>query len=163
MASVRALIADDIETTLQTITVANGYNIALQKVIKHKIIPDEKLDPLWRQALVQFRYAGQTNARDSHHTLATCRYQCQVSMTNNTADNFLMFLDDIEAALDKDSSRGGLDGAGYSVYDTYVQSINMSGSDELDEILDSGDHKELVAILIIIVEYTYVADLLSGS
>ncbi len=164
MASIRQLILDSLETALNNILTDDDYNTDIQKVITGKILPIEKYPSGWRQAMCQIRYAGQTNRKEDGHSVADVTYQCYASMSNATTGDFMMFLDDIEATLDKDPSREGLSATGYNTWDTYTESIAVLGTEEFDEMLDSSteNHKEIEAMIVIKVTYVYFAALLSG-
>jgi len=171
MASVKQLILNNLATTLEGITIANGYNTTIKKVIKGKILSLEKL-PItdWRDAVCMIRYIGQRNEReaglgDGTGFAAEARYLCFAGMSNATAAQMMNFLDDIEASISKDVSRGDLDDTAYHVIDTYIDNIEVVGSEEWDEVLDetSEQIKDQKCLLTIIVEYFYIPELLSGN
>lgn len=170
MSNVRQLIIENLASSLNNISKANSYNTDIKKVITGKIFPIEKLPSEWRQAACQLRYVRQTNEResllaDSHGESAIVEYQCFATMSNTTHENMMAFLDDIQAAVGKDPSRGNLCDTAYKVLDTWVSSIDLVGTEEFDELLDplSEQLKDLEAMLIINVEYFYVPDWLSGN
>lgn len=171
MASVKQLILDNLATSLGNITTTNGYNTTIRKVVKGKIISLEKL-PVnnWRDAVCMIRYASQRNERESglgdgSGFAAEARYLCFAGMSNATSTQMMNFLDDIEASIAKDPNRGDLDDAAYNVIDTYVESIDMVGSEEWDELLDetSEQIKDQECLLTIVVDYFYIPDFLSGN
>jgi len=160
MADPRNDISDNLETVFNKITVANGYDTDVQHVTNGVIVQRKDYDDKSRQALIQYRYSRQTNERSGDQDLnrASVIYLCYASMTNITANSFMLFLGDIEHALAVDPTRDNAQGEAYKVRDTYISSIELTSGTDFDEILDliSKKHSELTAIINITVIYDYV-------
>ena len=169
MSSVKKLIQTYLATQIGNISVANSYNTDIASVVEGKILVTEKLNLAWRSACVQIRYDGQVSERDSELAdslgmSATARYICYVSMSNANDDEFLAFLDDVEAAVSKNPTCNDMATSSYTVLDVYFTDIDIVDTEEYDETRDanSQDFKELEATILVLVEYLYIADLLSG-
>jgi hypothetical protein len=170
MASVKQLILNHLATSLANITVANGYNTDIQKIISGKIFPLEKLpNPQWRTACTMIRFSRQNNSRDNMLSNnfgigALAEYQLYACMSNASHESFMNFLDDIEQSVSEDPKRGDLDDTAYEVVDTWVDVIDIIGTEEFDEIFDDTlvTYKDQEAFMNIIVEYLYIPDLLTS-
>ena len=166
MASARQNILDNIETTLNKILVASGYNFDVKRVVKGKIVPVGKIPLDWRSAYISFIYSGQTNTRGGSDTLRSAMdVQIYAAMANETSANFMLFLDDIEASLAKDPSRDGLANSTYNVIDSFISSITVFDTQEVDEVLSPTDqqYKQREALIGFSVSYNYHAGFISGD
>ena len=165
MSSAKHLILLDLVKALEGIDTADDYNTDIQKVVKGKILSPEKLPSAWRIALAQIRFAGQRNTRLDGHYEAEAEFILLASMSNVNHDTFTMFLDDIEAAISKDPTRNGLASNAYDITDTWVDRMDLVDTEELDEVFDvnSERHKEMEAVIRIMVTYLYIPYHLSGE
>jgi len=158
-------ITDNIDTVLSGISASNGYNTDVQQVSKGIILETASYAELHRQALIQFRYAGQRNVREGAQTgnRAEVRFLMHASMMAVTHAEFANFLCDIDYALAQDPHRGyysNTDNA-YAFRDSYISNIEIIGGNDFDEVLgNSGKFKELLAIMELIVIVDYVPYLL---
>jgi len=166
LASPKQSILDNIVTTLQGITTGNGYYTTIQQVIKGKIVSVTKIPPAWRAAYCCAVFANQTNARTGTDiSQAEAEFSIYCAMDNVTSLNFMNFLDDIEASLAKSPVRNDVAGLAFNVLDSYVVNVTTFDTEEIDEMLSSGDEQYRVreAILTFSVSYTYNAIGLSGN
>lgn len=87
----------------------------------------------------------------------------QAYMHGASHEEFMGFLDDIEAALAKCPDRAVFSDA-YKSMNSYITDIDMHNGSEKDEILgeDSGRIREQVAEILLNVAYIYIPELLSG-
>ncbi len=165
--SAKWLILKDLGDAIATISIANGYNTDIIKVVKGKVINPESLHPTWQSALAQVRMVRVENTRtDGHMNEARAFFQAAASMTNVTFANFAKFLDDIEDVISNDFWRDTLTqtaGTYYEVRDTHVESIEIGSDQEFDEMLDSSQeqYKRATATILIVVDFDYIPNLLS--
>ena len=175
MANPRLAILDNIVETLEGITTANGYNTAIQKVVKGKIILRTEMGISKLSAYCCVKYGGQASIIDGPFaqnsfevSAATSEWIIYASMDLPTNTSWFGFLDDIEASLAKDPLRGFIIGpqGEYKVMDSYMTQISEPlDSGEFDEIVDDSDkqYKHLACFIRFVVILTYTPHHLSGG
>lgn len=165
MASIKQLVLDSVVTALETISTANNYNTNIQKVIKGKIVANTRVPPEWRQSYACVVFGGQQNqvGQSDHTNIASAEISIYASMTNVTSAAYMMFLDDIEAAISADTVYQ-ISAETYSVQDVMVTAIDIMDNPELDEVLSPGDdqYKDRESLISVSVVYLYSPKFLSG-
>lgn len=169
MPSPKQEILNEVATQLGNISTANGYYTNVQRVVKGKVVPSQKVTPDMRSCYVCVIYGGQGNnpTQRTHLQQASSEYTIYISMSNVTSTNFLNATDDIEAAMAKDSvlDNSNSTNSNFTILDRYVSNISVTDSGELDEVFSNADeeYKDRAAVLSLVVTYLYDAKNLSGN
>lgn len=158
---IKSDILDNIVLTLESITIATGYSLDIQSV-KKIALPTEKLNAQERISSCLVSFARETKFKENQFAddlmfNAIALFAIRASMDNTTQNAFLDFMEDIEAVLSKDGSRGGLTDDHYIVKETWISEIDMVVTEEFNQ--------EAVqeAILMVNVSYSYIPLKLSGT
>lgn len=160
---IKSSILDNLKTTLDEILIAEGYTVDV-RIVSIIALPTEKFDAEERQALIEicidneekFR-AGEHEKADDLLTSAMLTFLLRVSMDNTTPQAFSDFLEDIEAAVSKDETRGSECSDYHYVHHTFIKRIDWVTTEEqnIERIQE--------AIMTLIVNYTYIPLMLSGD
>lgn len=156
--------------TCEVVTVTqSNYNTTVREVVAGTIRRPEDYSPGERRALIQTRWDAQSSSRgaagaaDQYLTRAEAVYPVRASMTNVTHESFTNLLEDIEASVTKDETRGRLAGNYYDVRLTYISEQNIVDTKDFDEKrVSTGHYRELVAEMLLTVVFRYMAKELSG-
>lgn len=158
---IKSDILDNIISTLESISIADGYSLDIQNV-KKIALPTEKLNAQERISSCLISFARETKYKANQFSddlmfNAIALFAIRASMDNITQNVFLDFMEDIEAVLSKDGSRGGLTDDHYIVKETWISEIDMVVTEEFNQ--------EAVqeAILMVNVSYSYIPLKLSGT
>lgn len=158
---IKSDILDNIVSTLESISIATGYSLDIQSV-KKIAIPTEKANAQERIAMCLVSFARETKFKDNQFAddlmfNAIALFAIRASMDNTDQGSFLDFMEDIEAVLSKDGSRGGLTGDSYIVKETWISDIDMVVTEEFNQ--------EAIqeALLMCNVSYSYIPLKLSGT
>lgn len=107
--SIRSDIIADIKTTLETITVTNGYNNTVKLVSERLKIPDElHADEFPALFIVDSNEVKKDNDVDELKNELSIIITGYVKDSNNPTPVLRTLLDDVEKALSVDRFRGGL-------------------------------------------------------
>lgn len=160
----RQAILNKIDEALNEISITNDYNTDVQQVTSGLIVDPASYPGLLPNCLLQTRYRGQSNTPTGNEwNTGIVNYPLLASMRNVTHEDFMAFLDDIEATIANNVY--GVSGEYYRLGFVYISDCRiLSGNEEdFDEVMGtSGKYKELRAMLTISAEYTYIPRLLSG-
>lgn len=151
-------VLDNMETVLNNISTANGYDTDVVLVIAGLLLETDEYTERDRQALIQVRYTGQNNTRQGALTSnrGIFSYELHASMMGVTHSNFMKFICDVEKTLGQDPHRGRPADEAYDIKDSYVTNITIVGGDQFDEVLgNSGRFQELIAVMEITVTVDY--------
>ncbi len=158
---IKSDILDNIVSTLESISIATGYTLDI-KSVKKIALPTEKLNAQERISSCLVSFARETKFKDNQFANdlmfnAIALFAIRASMDNVTQNVFLDFMEDIEAVLSKDGSRGGLTGDSYIVKETWISGIDMVVTEEFSQ--------EAIqeCILMVNVSYSYIPLKLSGT
>jgi len=158
---IKSDILDNIITTLESISIATGYTLDI-KSVKKIALPTEKLNAQERISSCLVSFARETKLKDNQFANdlmfnAIALFAIRTSMDNVAQNVFLDFMEDIEAVLSKDGSRGGLTGDSYIVKETWISDIDMVVTEEFSQ--------EAIqeCILMVNVSYSYIPLKLSGT
>ncbi len=158
---IKSDILDNIISTLESISIATGYSLDIKSVRKIAL-PTEKLNAQDRISSCLVSFARETKFKENQFSNdvmfnTVSMFAIRASMDNVTQNIFLDFMEDIEAVLAKDWSRGGLTGDSYIVKETWISEIDMVVTEEFSQ--------EAIqeAILMCNVSYSYIPLQLSGT
>lgn len=158
---IKSDVLDNIVSTLQSISIATGYSLDI-KSVKKVALPTEKLNAQERLSSCLVSFARETKFKDNQFAddlmfNAIALFAIRASMDNVTQNIFLDFMEDIEAVLSKDNSRGGLQSENYIVKETWISDIDMVVTEEYNvEAIQE-------CILMVNVSYSYIPLRLSGT